>query len=130
MAEERKGARESISGGIRQGIGVLSALKDALEETINEARERGDLSQDRVKEVFRQGLGKAQERAEEARIRFDFVTQREFESLREIVEDLKGRVGRLEGEGPVGGGGDPPGESGAEGDPGTAEGDAGGNNDP
>ena len=37
MTEEKKGAKEKVSEGIKQGIGVLSAFKDALEETIQEA---------------------------------------------------------------------------------------------
>lgn len=48
MNDDKKSAREQVSDGIRQGIGVLSAFKDALEETINEARERGDLSSGKI----------------------------------------------------------------------------------
>ena len=56
----RTGARQKMGEGIKQGIGVLSALKEALEETIQEARERGDLSTGRAKEVMKEALGKAQ----------------------------------------------------------------------
>ncbi|MDH5758639.1 MAG: hypothetical protein OEZ65_03555 [Gemmatimonadota bacterium] len=98
MAGESRSAREKVSDGIRQGIGVLSAFKDALEETINEARERGDLSTDRAKEVMKDALGKAQDAAEGARERLDFVARREFEALQAAVEDLARRVGALEGE--------------------------------
>ena len=38
MTEEKKGAKEKVSDGIKQGIGVLSAFKEALEETIQEAK--------------------------------------------------------------------------------------------
>lgn len=101
--------RERVSDGIRQGIGVLSAFKDALEETIQEARDRGDLSSDRAKEVMREALDKAQSAAEEARERLDFAHQGQVETLREAVEDLRARVQTLEDR--MGGGGfDPAGE--------------------
>ncbi len=41
-----RGSRQKMGDGIKQGLGVLSAFKDALEETIQEAGERGDLSTD------------------------------------------------------------------------------------
>lgn len=94
--EETKTAREKMSDGIRQGLGVLSAFKEAIEETIAEARERGDLSQDRAKEVMRNALDRAQNAAEEARERLDFVSQREFDRLVERVEELKVRLENLE----------------------------------
>lgn len=97
MNDEKKSARAKVSDGIRQGIGVLSAFKDALEETINEARERGDLSSDRAKEVMKNALHRAQEAAEGARERLDFVSQKEFDTLRDAVGRIRDRVSRLEG---------------------------------
>ena len=94
----RRSAKEKVSEGIRQGIGVLSAFKEALEETIQEARERGDLSTDRAKQVMRDALDRAQAAAGEARERFDFVTQAELETLRAQVEELRARVSVLEAE--------------------------------
>jgi polyhydroxyalkanoate synthesis regulator phasin len=96
MAEERKSARAKVSDGIRQGIGVLSAFKDALEETINEARERGDLSTDRAKEVMKGALHRAHEAAEGARERLDFVNQKDFDGLRAVVDEVRERVTALE----------------------------------
>ncbi len=96
MTEDSKSAREKVSEGIRQGIGVLSAFRDALEETINEAKERGDLSPDRAKQVMTDALHKAQEAAGGARERLDFVAQKEFDVLRAEVERLRARVEILE----------------------------------
>lgn len=96
MTEDRKTTRDSISDGIRQGLGMLSALKDALEETIEEARERGDLSQERAKEIVKTAMGRAQAAAGEARERFDFVSQRDFDRLAEKVDELKVRLENLE----------------------------------
>ena len=96
MTEERKTKKEGISGGIRQGLGVLSAFKDAVEETISEARERGDLSTERAKEIMKGALDKAQEAAGGARERLESVTQEDFDGVKEVVGDLKDRVQKLE----------------------------------
>ena len=80
-----------ISDGLKQGLGALSAFKEALEETIHDARERGDLSTERAKEVLHGAMAKAKEAASEAKERLDVATQREFESLRSKVEDLRVR---------------------------------------
>jgi polyhydroxyalkanoate synthesis regulator phasin len=86
-----------MSDGIKQGIGVLSAFKDALEETIQEARERGDLSTERAKSVMKDALGRAQSAASGARERLDFAHQGELDELRAQVEGLQNRIVHLEG---------------------------------
>lgn len=96
MTDDRKSAKDKVSDGIKQGIGVLSAFKDALEETINEARERGDLSSDRAKEVMKTALHRAQEAAEGAKERLDFVHQKDFDALSSAVDEIRARVGALE----------------------------------
>ncbi len=98
MSQDDKPKREGFRDGIRQGMGVLSAFKEAIEETISEARERGDLSPEKAKEVMRGALDKAQAAAGQAKSRFDLVTQREFEALKDRVADLARRVGSLDGE--------------------------------
>ena len=99
MTDEKKSTKDKVSDGIKQGIGVLSAFKDALEETITEARERGDLSPERAKEVMRSALHKAQEAAGEARERLDFVSQKEFDALAQRVAALEEKLGGAEGGG-------------------------------
>ena len=96
--ESQKGPRQRVEEGIRSGIGVLSAFKDALEETIREARDRGDLSTERAKELMKDAMDKAQTAASGARERLDFVHQSELEALRESVESLGVRVSALEAE--------------------------------
>ncbi len=93
---EKKNRAEGIKGGIRQGMTMLSAIKDAIEETLNEAKERGDLSPDRAKEVMRSTLEKAQAKADEARESFDFVKQKEFDGLKGVVDGLKERLRSVE----------------------------------
>ncbi len=92
----QKGPRQKMGDGIKQGLGVLSAFKEALEETIQEARERGDLSTDRAKEVMKDALGKAQAAASGARDRLDFVNQGEMEAVEAALASLRSRVAALE----------------------------------
>lgn len=99
-SRSRKGR---MGDGFRQGIGVLSAFKDALEETIQEARDRGDLSTDRAKEVMREALDRAQSAAEDARTRLDFAPQADLDraradldALRASFDALRTRVDALE----------------------------------
>lgn len=94
--EGSKTRQERVSDGIKQGMSVLNAMKDAIEETIKEAKERGDLSQERAKEVMKSGLAKAQKGVESAREAFDFVSQNEFEELRTKVDELKARLLNVE----------------------------------
>lgn len=106
QSEETTGQAESeherdLAGGfkegIRQGWGVLSALKDAIEETIHEAKSKGDLNQDRAKKVFRDAMNKAQERAGAAKDRFDFVNRNDFDDFVDTIDrrlkDLERKLG-------------------------------------
>lgn len=91
------GARSGRMGdGIRQGIGVLNALKDTLEETIKEACERGDISTDRAKEVMKEMLENAQTAAGEAKEKLDFANQAEVEAVRGAMDSIRDRVSVLE----------------------------------
>ena len=92
-AQDEKSAREKVSDGIKEGIGMLSAFKDALEETIQEAKERGDLSAEKAKEAMKDAIGKAQAAAGEARERLEFVSQKDFDSA---VDSIRDRLSSLE----------------------------------
>jgi polyhydroxyalkanoate synthesis regulator phasin len=94
--EDGKGKREAIEDRLKQGLGMLGAMRDAIEDTIREAKDRGDLSPDRAKEVMRSALNKAQEKAGEAKEALDLVKQKEFDTLKERVEELRGRMTRVE----------------------------------
>lgn len=93
---ESKTRRDKVGDGIKQGIGVLSAFRDALEETIQEARDRGDLSTERAKEVMKGALDKAQSAAEGARGRLDFATHADVDSLKGALDSIRDRVSSLE----------------------------------
>lgn len=95
-SKERRSARRRMSDGIKEGIGVLSAFKDAIEETIQEARDRGDLSPDGAKRVMKDALGKAQQAASGAKERLDFAHQGELDALADTVQALRTRVAALE----------------------------------
>jgi polyhydroxyalkanoate synthesis regulator phasin len=98
MADEQR--QHSTSGtigeGIRSGIGILAAFKDALEETIQEAMERGDLSPERAKQAVQDTMHRMQEGFDEARERLDFVPRKEFEALQAQLVDLRARLTALE----------------------------------
>jgi polyhydroxyalkanoate synthesis regulator phasin len=85
-----------MSDGFNRGLGVLSAFKEALEQTISEARERGDLSVDRARDAMKTAVGKAREATSDARERFDFVSAAEFDELAARVKALEERVKRHE----------------------------------
>lgn len=102
---ERRNARERMSDGFSRGIGMLSALKEALEETISEARDRGDLSVDRARDAMKDAVDRARDATSGARERFDFVTQGEFAALVKRVQELEARLN--------GSAGAPEGESGS-----------------
>lgn len=97
--DELSRRRPSIGEGIRSGIGVLTAFKEAIEETIQEASSRGDLSPDRAKHFLGEALHRAQDVAADVRDRLDFVPRREFDALLREVEELQRRVDQLEGRG-------------------------------
>lgn len=110
MADEQRKARGSVGDevreGIRAGLGILSALKDAVEETVQDMLDRGELSPERAREAVRSTMDRAQSAFDEARTRLDFVPRREFEALQSEVAELRGRMDGL----------DRPGRSGAAGD--------------
>ena len=82
----------TIGEGIKTGIGILTAFKEAIEETLNEAIARGDVSPERAKSLMKDAAERVQTAAGEARERLDLVSRREFETLRGEVEELRRRL--------------------------------------
>lgn len=97
---EQARRRPSIGEGIRNGIGVLTAFKEALEESIQEANARGDLSPDRAKQFLGDALHRAQDAVGEVRERLEWVPRKEFEALQAEVAGLRARLDALEGRAP------------------------------
>lgn len=97
--EQRRGGIGGIGDGIRTGIGILNAFREAVEETLQEAVERGDLSPERARRAVKDAADRAQRSMDEVRERLDFVPRAEFEQLLQEVARLRERVERLEGEG-------------------------------
>lgn len=103
MADEQRRGRGSVGDevreGIRAGLGVLSALKDAVEETVQEMLDRGELSPERAREAVRKTMDRAQSAFDDARTRLDFVPRRDFDALQAEVAELRRRVDGLHGSG-------------------------------
>jgi polyhydroxyalkanoate synthesis regulator phasin len=91
MADEKKRTDpgDAFREGVRAVTGILGALRDAVEQTFEELKEKGDLSPERAKEAARETMRRAQEAVEEVRERLEFVPRREFEELRAQVAGLK-----------------------------------------
>lgn len=91
---EKRRARERMSDGFARGMDMLSALKEAIETSISEARERGDLSVDRAREAMKDAVDRARDATSDAREKFDFVTRGEYEALVERVRALEEELKR------------------------------------
>jgi len=93
MADDRS---SGLGEGIRTGIGILNAFKEAIEETLDEAISRGDLSPERAKGVMKHAAEKVQTTLGEARERLDLSSRKEIEALRSEIAELRGRIAALE----------------------------------
>jgi polyhydroxyalkanoate synthesis regulator phasin len=91
MADEKKrpDPGDAFREGVRAVTGILGALRDAVEQTFDELKERGDLTPERAKEAAKETMRRAQEAVEDVRERLEFVPRREFEELRAQVAVLK-----------------------------------------
>lgn len=83
---------DNLREGVRTVAGILGALKDAVEESFDELRQRGDLSPERAREAARATVQRAQEEMEGVRDRLDFVSRKELDALRAEVEELRVRL--------------------------------------
>lgn len=87
--ERRDSAGDAFRDGVRTVTGVLGALVETLEKTFSDLRDGSELSPERARETARSTVRKAQETVEDFRDRFDFVTRREFEALRDDIARLR-----------------------------------------
>jgi polyhydroxyalkanoate synthesis regulator phasin len=94
--QQKKSGFGGIGDGIRTGLGILGAFKDAVEETLQEAVDRGDLAPERAKQAMRDAAHRLQTAFDETRDRMDFVTRREHEELRAELAGVRDRLERLE----------------------------------
>ena len=92
-------AKEGIKEGVRAVTGFLAALKDAIDETLRDVKESGDLDAQRAKDAVRSTMRRAQNAMDDAIERSDVVSRKEFDALREEVNALRLRVADLEARG-------------------------------
>ena len=122
MSDEQPKGRTSIGEGLRAGIGILAAFREAVEETLQEAMERNDLRPERAMDAVNVAVDRMQAALGDVRERVDVVPRREFDALREEVARLRARLEALEarhGGGAAAGGAHLPGDVGS---PGVFEG--------
>jgi polyhydroxyalkanoate synthesis regulator phasin len=93
--EKRKDPGDAVREGIRSMIGILGALKDAVEDTFEELRTGGESTPDEARDAAKSTFQAAQDAVEDVRERLDFITRREFDALRAQVDDLTARVNTL-----------------------------------
>jgi polyhydroxyalkanoate synthesis regulator phasin len=91
MTEDRKRTDpgDAFREGVRAVTGILGALRDAVEQTFDDLKDRGDISPERAKEAARDTMRRAQDAVEEVRERLEFVPRREFDALRDEVAELR-----------------------------------------
>jgi polyhydroxyalkanoate synthesis regulator phasin len=89
-------AKEGIKEGVRAVTGILAALRDAIEETIGDIKERGDLDPERVKQAAKDTMHRAEGAFEDMKERVDFVPRKDFDAMRAELEALRVRVAELE----------------------------------
>jgi polyhydroxyalkanoate synthesis regulator phasin len=89
-------AKEGIKEGVRAVTGMLAALKDAIDETINDIKVRNDLDPNRAKQAAKDTMSRAQEAFDDMKERVDFVPRKEYDALRAEVEALRVRVAAIE----------------------------------
>jgi polyhydroxyalkanoate synthesis regulator phasin len=85
------GQREDRDG--REGVGILSTIREALDEVIAEAREKGGVSAERAREAVRGAMAKARDVAGD---RLDLATRQELQEVRDGLAELKVRLENLE----------------------------------
>lgn len=93
--EKRKDPGDAVREGVRSVIGILGALKDAVEDTFEELRTGGEATPDEDRDAARSTFRAAQDAVEDVRDRLDFITRKEFDALREEVAGLEARVNAL-----------------------------------
>lgn len=106
MADEQRRPNDigdNLREGVRTVAGIFGALKDAIEESFEDLRERGDLSPEKAREAARSTMERAQAEMDGMRERLDFATRRELETLRAEVVALRARVEQMERGGTPGG---------------------------
>jgi polyhydroxyalkanoate synthesis regulator phasin len=92
--QRRPDPADALRDGVRAVGGILGAFKDAIEQTFNDLSEQGDISPERARDAARDAMKRAQDAMDDMRGRVDFVTRREFDSLRAELDVVKTQVER------------------------------------
>ena len=79
--------------GFDRGKEAFGAFKEALEETLSDTRERGDLTTDRARELWNRAVDRARDATSDARDRFDFASRAEYEDLERRIAAIEVLLG-------------------------------------
>lgn len=101
--------RTPVGRSLDRGLGALQAFREAFGESVEEARERGELTTDRAKEILnrtiervREGGGSAggsESESGEEPAPEEAVSRVEFDALRERIERIEAALGLAKKEG-------------------------------
>src|SRR5690606_5518443 len=83
---------ENLREGVRTVAGILGALKDAVEESFDELRARGDLSPERAREAARATMQRAQEELVQHGERLAIASRNQLHALRVVFDVLRVRL--------------------------------------
>ncbi|MDQ3556763.1 MAG: hypothetical protein M3409_08295 [Gemmatimonadota bacterium] len=99
--DERREQKVGVGEALRSGLGVLAAFRDAIEETVQEAVERGDLNPERARRAAQDAVRRAGDALGEVRERWEAGSTQELDALRVEVGDLRRRIEALERSAPA-----------------------------
>lgn len=99
--QKRSTVGGEVRDGIRAGLGILSAMKDAIEDTIEELLGKGETpveGDDAARQATDRAREAARKAARQAADRLDVVTRDELDAVRAEVAELRARLDALDGE--------------------------------
>jgi polyhydroxyalkanoate synthesis regulator phasin len=88
----KKSDNDPFREGVRAVTGILGALRDAIEQSFDDLKDKGEMSPDKAKEAAKETMNRAEDAVSKVRERLDFATRKELDELRDEVAELRRRV--------------------------------------
>jgi hypothetical protein len=98
MSDEKRkpDAGDTVREGVRSMVGILGALKDAIEQEFEHLRGTGERAPDPAPDADAGSKEPVTDPVVDLRDRFDFVSRTQLDALRQEVDRLTARVATLE----------------------------------